>query len=119
MIAMIEALLANSPPTRPTAIYFDVRSFPSYGALSGNTLAELEAGASGRVEERSDKRHQPTLWKRDPKHLMQWDSPFGRGFRAGTSSARRCRASTWATRSTSTPAVPTTSSRTTSARSHK
>ena len=59
-----------------------MRSFPRYGALSGNTLAELEAGASGRVEERSEKRHPAdfALWKRDPKHLMQWDSPFGRGF---------------------------------------
>ena len=63
-------------------VYFDVRSFPRYGALSGNTLAELEAGASGRVEERSEKRHPAdfALWKHDPKHLMQWDSPFGRGF---------------------------------------
>ena len=59
-----------------------MRSFPRYGALSGNTLAELEAGASGRVEERSEKRHPAdfALWKHDPKHLMQWDSPFGRGF---------------------------------------
>jgi cysteinyl-tRNA synthetase len=59
-----------------------VRSFPRYGALSGNTLAALEAGASGRVEARSEKRspHDFALWKHDPKHLQQWDSPFGRGF---------------------------------------
>jgi cysteinyl-tRNA synthetase len=83
MIAMIEALLANGHAYEAEGnVYFDVRSFPRYGALSGNTLAELEAGASGRVEERSDKRHPAdfALWKRDPKHLMQWDSPFGRGF---------------------------------------
>jgi cysteinyl-tRNA synthetase len=63
-------------------VYFDVRSFERYGALSGNTLEELDAGASGRVEERGDKRnpHDFALWKRDPKHLMQWDSAFGRGF---------------------------------------
>ncbi|MGH7336665.1 MAG: cysteine--tRNA ligase, partial [Myxococcota bacterium] len=83
MIAMIEALLANGHAYEAEGnVYFDVRSFPRYGALSGNTLAELEAGASGRAPERSEKRHPAdfALWKRDPKHLMQWDSPFGRGF---------------------------------------
>jgi len=83
MIAMIEALLAkgHAYPAEGN-VYFDVRSFPRYGALSGNTLAELEAGASGRAPERSEKRHPAdfALWKHDPKHLMQWDSPFGRGF---------------------------------------
>jgi cysteinyl-tRNA synthetase len=83
MIAMIEALIANGHAYAAEGnVYFDVRSFASYGALSGNTVAELEAGASGRVEERSEKRHPAdfALWKHDPKHLMQWDSPFGRGF---------------------------------------
>ncbi|HVN39914.1 MAG TPA: cysteine--tRNA ligase [Myxococcota bacterium] len=83
MIAMIEALLASGHAYRAEGnVYFDVRSFPRYGALSGNTLAALEAGASGRVEERDEKRspHDFALWKRDPKHLQQWDSPFGRGF---------------------------------------
>ncbi|MFH1024131.1 MAG: cysteine--tRNA ligase [Planctomycetota bacterium] len=63
-------------------VYFAVDSFPRYGALSGNTLGKLSAGASGRVEDREDKRnpHDFALWKHDPKHLMQWDSPWGRGF---------------------------------------
>jgi cysteinyl-tRNA synthetase len=83
MIEMIEALIAGGHAYRAAGnVYFDVRSFPRYGALSGNTLAALEAGASGRVEERSDKRspHDFALWKSDAKHLQQWDSPFGRGF---------------------------------------
>jgi cysteinyl-tRNA synthetase len=83
MIAMIEELLrkGHAYPAEGN-VYFDVRSFPRYGALSGNTLAALEAGASGRVEERGEKRspHDFALWKRDPKHLQQWDAPFGRGF---------------------------------------
>jgi len=63
-------------------VYFDVRSFPRYGALSGNTLAELEAGRVGAREDQRRSATRPTrVWKRDPKHLMQWDSPFGRGFR--------------------------------------
>ena len=83
MIAMIQSLLESGHAYQVDGnVYFDVRSFPSYGALSGNTLEELAAGASGRVEERGDKRHPQdfALWKCDPKHLMQWDSPFGRGF---------------------------------------
>jgi cysteinyl-tRNA synthetase len=83
MIEMIESLVAKGHAyVADGNVYFDVRSFERYGALSGNTLEQLEAGASGRVEERSEKRNPLdfALWKRDPKHLMQWDSPFGRGF---------------------------------------
>jgi len=83
MIAMIERLIESGHAYAVGGnVYFDVRSFPRYGALSGNTVDQLEAGASGRVEERGDKRHSAdfALWKHDPKHLMQWDSPFGRGF---------------------------------------
>ena len=83
MIEMIEVLIAKGHAYRADGnVYFDVRSFPRYGALSGNTLAALEAGASGRVEERGEKHspHDFALWKHDERHLMQWDSPFGRGF---------------------------------------
>jgi cysteinyl-tRNA synthetase len=83
MIAMIEGLIAKGHAYEAEGnVYFDVESFERYGALSGNTLEELSAGASGRVENRGEKRRPQdfALWKRDPKHLMQWDSPFGRGF---------------------------------------
>ncbi|HEX5139263.1 MAG TPA: cysteine--tRNA ligase [Planctomycetota bacterium] len=83
MIAMIEELVRNGHAyVADGNVYFSVKSFPAYGALSGNTVEQLDAGASGRVEERSDKRspHDFALWKHDPKHLMQWDSPWGKGF---------------------------------------
>jgi cysteinyl-tRNA synthetase len=83
MIEMISALIERGHAYEVDGnVYFDVGSFERYGALSGNTLEELDAGASGRVDERGDKRspHDFALWKRDPKHLMQWDSVFGRGF---------------------------------------
>jgi len=83
MISMIEALVKNGHAyVADGNVYFSVGSFPAYGALSGNTVEKLDAGASGRVEERTDKRspHDFALWKHDPKHLMQWDSPWGRGF---------------------------------------
>jgi len=83
MIEMIGKLLESGHAYEVEGnVYFDVKSFPPYGRLSGNTLEKLESGASGRVEERGDKRHPHdfALWKRDPRHLMQWDAPWGRGF---------------------------------------
>ena len=63
------------------SVYFHVPAFPEYGKLSGNPLDQLQAGA--RVEISAEKKHQLdfALWKAAPKdHLMQWDSPWGRGF---------------------------------------
>ncbi|MBI3099783.1 MAG: cysteine--tRNA ligase [Planctomycetes bacterium] len=62
------------------AVYYDVSKFPAYGRLSGNTREQLLAGA--RVEVHPDKRSPMdfALWKHDPKHLMQWPSPWSSGF---------------------------------------
>ncbi len=81
MIALIERLLEKGYAYRVGGnVYFDVTKFPGYGRLSGNTLETLKAGA--RIEINPEKRHPAdfALWKTDPKHLMQWDSPWGRGF---------------------------------------
>ncbi len=61
-------------------VYFEVAKFKKYGQLSGNPLHQLMVGA--RLEPQADKRHPYdfALWKRDPAHIMQWDSPWGRGF---------------------------------------
>jgi len=58
-------------------VYFDVHSFPDYGKLSGNRVAELEAGA--RLEVNPEKRHPAdfALWKSDSRHVMKWASEFG------------------------------------------
>ena len=63
------------------SVYFDVSSWPDYGKLSGRQVEELEAGA--RVAILEEKRHPAdfALWKRaDPEHILQWDSPWGRGY---------------------------------------
>ncbi|MHC4971468.1 MAG: cysteine--tRNA ligase [Planctomycetota bacterium] len=83
MIEMIRSLVDSGHAyVTGSNVYFAVESFAAYGALSGNTPERLEAGASGRVEERADKKspHDFALWKHDEKHLMQWDSPWGRGY---------------------------------------
>jgi cysteinyl-tRNA synthetase len=82
MIAHIEALVrgGHAYATQAGNVYFSVKTFPGYGRLSGNTVEELDAGA--RVEVLVEKRDPAdfALWKRDEKHQMQWDSPWGRGF---------------------------------------
>lgn len=81
MIAVIERLIAGGYAyVANGAVYFDVAKFPAYGRLSGNTQEQLLAGA--RVEVHPDKRSPMdfALWKHDPKHLMQWPSPWSSGF---------------------------------------
>jgi len=81
MIAMVERLIENGHAYEVNGnVYYSVRSFPDYGKLSGNTLEQLVAGS--RIEVREDKRDPLdfALWKTDPSHIMQWDSPWGRGF---------------------------------------
>ncbi|AQS90096.1 cysteine--tRNA ligase [Gluconobacter albidus] len=60
-------------------VLFAVRSFPSYGALSGRSLDDMIAGA--RVEVAPYKRDPGdfVLWKPSEPDLPGWDSPYGRG----------------------------------------
>ena len=58
-------------------VYFDISTFPNYGKLSGNILDQLKTGA--RLEANPEKKHPAdfALWLEDPKHLMNWKSPWG------------------------------------------
>jgi cysteinyl-tRNA synthetase len=82
MITLIQRLEARGYTYEINdGIYFDVSRFPGYGRLSGQTLDELRAGA--RIEVNPEKRHPAdfALWRKaTPSHIMQWDSPWGRGF---------------------------------------
>src|SRR5688572_21353866 len=86
MIAMIGKLLANGCAYKvehesgAASVYFDVSSFPGYGKLSGNKIESLDAGS--RVEVRAEKKHPAdfALWIHNPKHLMQWEAPWGKGY---------------------------------------
>ncbi len=63
------------------SVYFDVAKFPEYGKLSGRKVEEQMAGA--RLDVIEEKRHPAdfALWKKaEPEHIMQWNSPWGRGF---------------------------------------
>jgi cysteinyl-tRNA synthetase len=86
MIALVERLLerGHAYVAADGVVYFDVRSYPAYGRLSGNTLDRLREGAGERIsaEHQAHKRHPADfmLWKPDPAHLMKWESPWGAGY---------------------------------------
>ena len=78
MIQVVQKLLEHEHAYQVGGnVYFDVHSFEKYGALSGNRIEDLEAGA--RLEVNDEKRHPAdfALWKSDPKHIMKWESCFG------------------------------------------
>lgn len=85
-IAMIERILERGYAYVVNgSVYLDVekyrQDFP-YGILSGRNVEELLAG-SRELEGQAEKKHpwDFALWKRaEPTHLMQWDSPWGRGY---------------------------------------
>ena len=83
MIDLIEKLMKSghaylSPEGN---VYFNVRKFEGYGKLTNRTLEDAQE--SERIERASDKKNVEdfALWKKaDPNHLMQWNSPWGRGY---------------------------------------
>jgi cysteinyl-tRNA synthetase len=64
-------------------VYYRVGKFPNYGKLSGRSLEDLQAGASGRVEDgESNKKENPydfALWKGAKPGEPAWSSPWGPG----------------------------------------
>ena len=65
-------------------VYYSVQKFPEYGKLSGRKLEDMQAGASGRVEEdpEASKKQYPfdfALWKAAKEGEPAWESPWGNG----------------------------------------
>jgi cysteinyl-tRNA synthetase len=84
MIALTQTLIdrGHAYVTDDGSVYFDVRSFPGYGRLSGNSVEELQPGHRD-LETAPGKRHHAdfSLWKAaGSNRLMKWDSPWGEGF---------------------------------------
>jgi cysteinyl-tRNA synthetase len=67
------------------SVYFDVTKYAKdndYGKLSGRVIDEMIAG-SRELEGQGEKRNSAdfALWKKAaPEHIMQWSSPWGKGF---------------------------------------
>lgn len=66
------------------SVFFDARSFPGYGELSGNRLDDLRPGHrfDGEVDPAKAFHADWALWKRaqDTRTQLVWDTPWGSGF---------------------------------------
>lgn len=60
-------------------VYFRVRSFPSYGKLSGRDVDDLRAGARVAVGEEKEDPLDFALWKAAKPGEPFWESPWGKG----------------------------------------
>lgn len=79
-IAMIEELERGGHVyTIADGVYFDVATFPEYGALGGGKKEKDETKVA-RIETNHEKRNDEdfVLWKKN--HAYGWDSPWGKGF---------------------------------------
>lgn len=80
IIAFIERLIERGHAyCAAEDVYFNVRSWPDYGKLSGRNLEEMRSGMRVAV---GDRKHDPldfVLWKGAAESEPGWDSPWGRG----------------------------------------
>lgn len=64
-------------------VYYRARKFKNYGQLSGQSIDDLEVGASEHVSaDEVDKKEDPmdfALWKAAKPGEISWDSPWGKG----------------------------------------
>ena len=82
MIEFVKVLIEKGHAYETSkGIYFDIASFPGYGALSGMDIQEKLAGARIDVDEEKKSPYDFVLWVKAPKeHIMQWPSPWGMGY---------------------------------------
>jgi len=81
MIKIISVLLEKGFAYKADGdIYYDISKFPKYGALSGNTIEALKAGARIEVNDKKKSPFDFALWINNPNHLLQWEAPWGKGY---------------------------------------
>ena len=60
-------------------VYYSVADFPSYGALSGQSIEDLQAGARIEIGEHKKSPLDFALWKAAKPGEPSWESPLGAG----------------------------------------
>jgi cysteinyl-tRNA synthetase len=83
MIALMERLIDRGHAYAVDGdVYFDVRSFPAYGELTGQKLDDLQPAADTETDERKHDPRDFALWKAhkdgEPE-TASWATPWGRG----------------------------------------
>ena len=64
-----------------TGIVFDTGKFPAYAQFANLNLDQQDAGSRVTVDPEKKNPWDFLLWvTNQPNHIMQWDSPWGRGF---------------------------------------
>ena len=84
IIAFIQVLIDKGYAYEAAGdVYYRARKFKNYGQLSGQSIDELEQGASQRVtKEELAKKEDPldfALWKKAKPNEIFWESPWGQG----------------------------------------
>ena len=80
IIAMIEEIIGHGHAYEAAGdVYFDVRSFPAYGKLSGRDIDEMRSGARVLPGEVKRDPLDFALWKAAKPNEPAWDSPWGQG----------------------------------------
>ena len=86
MIELIKQLIEKNHAYvgKAGTVFFDAKSFPSYGQISGNKLDELQPGYRFEGKADPDKKFHAdwALWKHAGENRTQltWDTPWGRGY---------------------------------------
>ncbi len=80
MIELMEALIASGHAyAAGSDVYFDVRSFPEYGALSGQRPDDMQAAGDSVGDDRKRDPRDFALWKSAKEGEPSWPTPWGRG----------------------------------------
>ena len=86
MIELIKQLIEKKHAYvgKSGTVFFDAKSFPSYGQISGNKLDELQPGYRFKGKADPDKKFHAdwALWKHAGENRTQltWETPWGRGY---------------------------------------
>jgi cysteinyl-tRNA synthetase len=85
MIGVIEEIIAHGYGyVTPSGVYFDVEKWRGPGGIGRLSRQSLEEQRTAQRLEHSPDKHSPhdfALWVlNQPHHMMQWDSPWGRGY---------------------------------------